>query len=232
MGIFDFIRSLLPHPSVEVKPLPSVNPSVAPKPAYAQVFDISHHNGTVRFDLFKAAGYEGCIIKFSEGMTTRDGMAQANYKAAEGFKRGAYHFFHPSSDVQLQFINFCQATQGLDFEIIPTVDWEVHDKANAQQEFEALKQFLDLLENKFGCKPMIYTGKWYLDELSVELPVWLKDYPLWLSWYSSKPIPKIQPWGDWTLLQWTGDRYISQFQGSYDLNRLQGPIDPILIKKN
>lgn len=228
MGILDFLKSLLPSPQITVQPLPKVN---TPKTC-ALLFDISHHNGTVNFKAFQDAQYAGCIIKFSEGLTTRDPMAATYYDQASAFKRGAYHFFHPSSDVNIQFTNFCQAIGSRTFELIPVVDWEVHDKANAQQEFDALKKFLDLVEGKFGCKPMIYTGKWYLDELGASLPEWLKDYPLWLSWYSSRPIPKIQPWGDWTLLQWTGDKYIAQFGGSYDLNRMQSmDMTPILLKK-
>lgn len=229
---------LKPIPVKKVEPIPVTRPP-GHKP---KGFDISHHNGDVNFQMFADQDYDFVYLKSSEGTTFKDKMFSKNYAKASGagILVGAYHFFHPDKDALSQFRNFAASIAPLtfkDLELIPCVDWEAHKGVSEQGQYDRLKEFCQIIEANTGVKPLIYTGKWYVDQVdalsSAKRPGWLANYPLWLSWYSKKPVPQVAPWGNYTVLQWTGDVKIVELGNKpYDLNVMFGnSLDPILMKQ-
>lgn len=230
-------KSATPKVITQLEPTPKTEPiKTVGKP---KGFDISHHNGNVDFNLFASLGYSFVYLKASEGITFKDNMFAKNCAKAKvsGIKVGAYHFFHPDKDATAQFKNFKDALHPYSFndlELIPCVDWEAHKGTSEQGQYDRLKEFCEIIEKNLGVKPLIYTGKWYVDQVdalsSVKRPQWLASYPLWLSWYSKKPVPQVAPWGDYTVLQWTGDVNIPELGNKpFDLNVMMGEsLEPIL----
>ena len=241
-----WLKSIFVKP-VKVEPLPKVNtpeipkvetPKVAPKPilidepksvdGYVIGVDVSHHNKTVDWAAIKKAGYSFAYLKCTEGKGFFDPRFLENVKAAKalGIKVGAYHFFHPGMDAIAQARFFLSKVIGLNLDLIHDCDWEDHDDCGEAAQVSQIKLFVDYLEKETGHKPMIYTGKWYIDQVDAKdkktpLPQWLANYPLWLSDYSPSSVAVPKPWNSYTLLQTTESGTIDGIAGKrFDLNRI------------
>ena len=104
-------------------------------------------------------------IKATEGSTLQDPRFVENWEnaAAAGLLSGAYHFFSYDSGGKTQAENFI-STVGPDLKgrLLPAVDVEYYgDKEENPPEKEdvvrELRIFLEVLEEAYGVKPMIYT---------------------------------------------------------------------------
>lgn len=249
MSFFSWIANLFSRP-VKVEPLPRVNPSkpdpvkpvtipnqstpIQSKPIQIgklKGFDVSHHNGGIPWQKFKDEGYTFCLIKASDGKGLwTDPMYKKNFEMAKkfGFLVTAYHFFRPNVDPQAQFSLFKKVVgdfSQLDF--VPAVDWEVHEGIASDVQLARFQVMIGLVEKEVKAYPIAYIPQWFIEELNIKLPPSLAKYALWLSWYSSRPVPMINPWGRCTILQWIGDKYIPEFGGEFDLNTFNGTVEDL-----
>ena len=73
--------------------------------------DISHYQSTVRWDSVAAQGISFAFVKATEGRQHTDSLFCRNWEQIQhyGIKRGAYHFFRPSIDGEIQARNFIQS---------------------------------------------------------------------------------------------------------------------------
>lgn len=153
----------------------------------------------------KESGIKFVFIKATEGISHKDVKFQSNWQAAKavGLLRGAYCYFHPSSDPIRQadvFTQFVGALEEFDFPCV--MDWEDTDGlSKAADKLSALK-FLERVEANTGKRPIVYTGPSFATELSLE-PIFSK-YPLWIANYGVKKPHIPAPWVDWVIWQ-TGD---------------------------
>ena len=126
--------------------------------------DISHFQGNeIDYLNKKGSQLDFVICKATEGLTYTDPDFVTNWKMIQqqGFVRGAYHFYHCADD-PIQQANFFLATVGtfLTTDLPPIVDFEENsidktcDKTTIQKN---LLQFLTILEQKTGKKPILYT---------------------------------------------------------------------------
>ncbi len=133
-----------------------------------------------------------------------------------GMIHGAYHFFVPGDDPNLQADNFLKeignsVPKG---DLPPALDWEwgpdhTSPEISWGEEFDRVQIFLDRVETATGRTPVIYT---YSDFLGATPPSSFSKYPLWISntgetgsdGPNCPPIPA--PWTHWLFYQWdTGD---------------------------
>lgn len=201
--------------------------------------DVSHHNGEVNWAGLKKAGVVHAYIKCTEGVSFFDSRFLDNVKAARavGILVGAYHFFHPKYDAKVQADYFFSKIKNLNLDLIPDCDWEVHDDVGEQAQVSQIKIFVERIELLTGCRPMIYTGKWFIDEVDAldkktPLPQWLSQYPLWLSDYSPSSVAVPKPWTSYTLLQMTESGKFSGVDGEFDINWLDLPIETLMASKS
>ena len=152
--------------------------------------DVSHHQGDIDWNKVKRAQPKLAFvyIKCSEGKNYVDPKFKENADgaAAVGYKVGAYHYFRMISSAHEQFDNFRAQMDAVHIELIPMVDVERSDGKPRKELQDSLQVLLNLLEEAYGKKPMIYgTNRSYNELCAPEF----NHYPLYIGRYGkNKPI--------------------------------------------
>ena len=147
--------------------------------------DVSKHQGDINWEeLKKNPKVKFVYIKATEGSDYIDPRYKQNIKDARhhGFKVGSYHFLTNKSSATSQFINFAKTANRDEQDLIPIIDVEVCKQWSSQQLRDSLKVFADLLEDYYGCKPMIYTSEKFFTK---NLGRAFADYPLFIAKYNT-----------------------------------------------
>ncbi|MFT5885032.1 MAG: lysozyme [Arcticibacterium sp.] len=156
--------------------------------------DISHYNGEINWEKvtsFKEhhSAVRFCFVKATEGTDLVDHRFQENWEALEetNIKRGAYHFFNPATNPRLQALNYILSVDLHDGDFAPVLDWEVLGRGRNRRNIAAnVKIWLEVIEQHYGIKPIIYTNKHiYRDYIKQHFA----EYPLWISHYE---VPELQ----------------------------------------
>ena len=183
--------------------------------------DISRYQGNEINFLNKQVDKLSFIIcKATEGITYTDSSFKTNWPAiqAKGYVRGAYHFYHCKDDPAKQVSNYLGVMGAfLAADFPPIVDFEESsidagvNKASIQPN---LLQFLTLLEQKTGRKPLIYTdnntANAYLTDPA------FAGYSLWIANYNSTlKIPNV--WKNWTIWQQSSSYKLNGQLNDYDV---------------
>lgn len=140
--------------------------------------------------------------------------------AKHNLVRGAYHFYRPDEDPILQANQFLSAVQLESGDLRPVVDIEKYPKIISKKKLRKnLQIFLDILEERFGEKPIIYTYYHYYKE---ELEGHFDSYPLWIANYNDVLAPnKESPWLIW---QFTENGIVHGISTKVDLNIYNGSL--------
>lgn len=190
--------------------------------------DISHHQGYINWKRLKK-GSPGeppisfVYIKATEGSSHKDTRFTENWEAAKanGFIRGAYHYFGTRSSGEKQAKLFISKVKLLPGDLPPVVDVEDDPKSTTVFQKE-LKTFITLLEEHYKVKPIIYTYKRfhekYLDD------EFFRNYPLWIAHYDVKR-PRIRH--KWTIWQCKENGKIPGITEKVDINIFNGTIEEL-----
>lgn len=147
--------------------------------------DISKHQGGINWEeLKKDYNIKFIYIKATEGSDFVDPSYHENIRNARkhGFKVGSYHFLSTRSAATTQFYNFIRTAKREDQDLIPIIDIERLSPWNAQQLRDSVKVFADLIEDYYGCKPLLYTSeKFFTSNLGRAFA----HYPLFIAKYSN-----------------------------------------------
>ena len=152
--------------------------------------DVSQYNGNIDWGKVKTQKKTKDPIKFviirSSVGVDKDIRYEKNYKEAKehGFIVGTYHYYRPNENSTKQFENFKATLHLAKGDIIPVVDIEVNSSVQSMKSLKiGLRNFITLVEDEFGVKPIIYT----------KLSMWedflqhdFSDCTLWIAAYSSK----------------------------------------------
>ncbi len=189
-------------------------------------FDISHYqeqkdiswdslsiaNGSIKLDFV--------VMRATMGNKKKDKNFDNFWEAAKENEliRGAYHFYKPDEDPILQANNYLESVQLEEGDLVPVVDIEKIPRRKSHEKFiEDLKTWLQIVEEKYGKKPIIYTYYYYYkDYLRDEF----NDYPLWLANYNNVTIPS--PEDDWKMWQFTENGIVKGINAKVDLNVYNG----------
>jgi lysozyme len=164
--------------------------------------DVSRYQRTISWDAVKEMQVQDIRIGFAfmkatEGINNVDPFFKRNWKKSResGVVRGAYHFFIATKDGKTQAENFIKRVELESGDLPPVLDIEQSFGANAQQMRKELKAWLDVVENYYGVKPIIYT---YIDFYEKNLQGHFDDYPLWIAHYLQPRQPRIsRAWSFW-----------------------------------
>ena len=155
--------------------------------------DVSHFQGTIDWAQVAAAGINFGITKATEGTSVKDAQFDANYAGikANGMIRGAYHFFHPSSNAQAQAENFLSKVSALaPGDLPPALDVEVNDGQGASVIINGVQQWLQAVKAALGRQPLIYTSATFWNA-NLGGTAEFSDCPLWVAHYTFNPQPNI-----------------------------------------
>lgn len=192
------------------------------KPAF---IDISHYQ-TIPESLDEAAeaGILGVIHKMTEGSSYVDDKADnRRYLAQEaGLLWGLYHFVR-AGDMAQQVDHFLSAAGPYsDEDTLFVLDWEVADVS-----LDDAIEFLDLLEQRTGRLPVLYSGHIVKDALAGGPDPRINKYPLWLCHYTTGT-PVLPPgWDAYWAWQYTDQGSCPGVNSPVDLNAFDGTADQL-----
>ena len=194
--------------------------------------NISHWQRTINWDEVKRSGVQFAFIHATEfqNRTTNlsidphfisnlDGVTQNN------MFWGAVHIFSTHIDPVLQAKVFCEVVG--DFNSLPPVLKIMEAGSKGERLNYKAKLFVETVAELSGRKPIILTNEtfWqgYMCHEKESHADWAREYPLWISQYSSLWPTALYPWAAWDFWQYSDkgsipgvetDVHMSWFNGS------------------
>ena len=164
--------------------------------------DVSKYQQIISWDAVKEMKVKNVqlgfvFIKATEGIVNTDPQFKRNWKKSKqaGMVRGAYHFFLATKDGREQAENFISSVDLEQGDLPPVVDIEQTYGVNTILLKKELKEWLDVIENYYGVKPIIYTN---VDFYSRYLGNEFNSYPLWAAHYFQYDTPRVsRQWDFW-----------------------------------
>ena len=191
--------------------------------------DVSDYQGLVNWSAVAATGIKFAFAKATEGLTFTATTFARNWTGmqAAGMLRGAYHFFRPETDPQVQANHFLKVASLGSEDLPAALDVEVRDRVDPGTVVTRVKQWLDTVEGVTGRKPILYFSPGFWDSLGT--PRGFSDYPLWIAEYgrSSPIIPR--GWATYTFWQYTSGGGVRGTAGKTDLNMFNGSLDDLKL---
>jgi lysozyme len=198
--------------------------------AYLHGIDISHYQGKISWQKVAAAGITFVYAKATEGANTKDArfVTNINGMKSNGIIRGAYHFFRPAKDANLQAANFLSVVNLLEpGDLPPALDIEVNDDLPADAIISGITTWISKVESALGRTPVIYTSAYFWNSKLGGCADFSKC-PLWVAHYTPKPAPNLpNGFADFTFWQHSEKGAINGITGSVDLNRFKGNADDL-----
>lgn len=191
--------------------------------------DISNHQRGL--DLSKI-DCDFVIIKATEGKSYVDKSCDGFFQQALslGKKLGVYHFANNSDNTAKQEADwFIQNTRGYIGKAIPVLDWEDNITDNVSWALEWLQR----VEEAYGCKPMIYMSESVVNRHDWSL-VANANYGIWVAKYRDNlpdynydmskagNMPSIKYWNGYAMWQWTSSGRLNGWNGNLDCNVFYG----------
>lgn len=189
--------------------------------------DVSEYQGNINWEVLAGQGIDFAYIKATKGTDTNDKKFKVNWENAQkaNVKVGAYHLFTYDQPAPQQAENFIGSVPDADGTLPPAVDIELYgkdrdDPPEQAKIVPALTEFLDLLEEHYGAKPVIYATK---KAYELYIAGHFKGNPLWIRDPDSEP--SLPDGRDWTFWQYNNDGELKGYEGEsrfIDLNVYKG----------
>jgi lysozyme len=183
--------------------------------------DMSHYQGEVFWETVGENSKMAYVyLKATEGGDRIDPRYERNIDLAHryGLKVGSYHFFRPMVDLQLQLKNFKMQCLPGEQDLIPMLDVETVGKLSTEAFCDSLFKFLNLLEETYHQKPLVYTFRNFYNK---HLLGKLDDYQLMVAMYADEP-PVLADERDYIIWQYTSKGRINGVGGMVDKSCLMG----------
>jgi len=197
--------------------------------------DVSNNNPSIDWTQVRADGHSFAFHKVTEGLGTPDhkfGKVRWQAMHDAGLVRGVYHFAcpqkgrDPKAEVR-EFLGFVKQAGGLQSgDLRPVLDFEKFGRAGnltPQQTLVWARGFVDEVQARIGCKPIIYTGSFWRD--AVGNPADNLGCRLWLAAYVAEPqkfVPTAWKQESFSIHQFTDKGSCTGVGGNVDLNRMPG----------
>lgn len=190
--------------------------------------DISHYQGDIDWNILVHTQQSQFPIRFifmkaTEGGDFADKRFIANFDSAKanGFIRGAYHFYNPKTDALKQaefFINSVRLEKG---DLPPVLDIEKKVK-NMDKLRDDLKLWLTCVEEHYGVKPIIYASYKYKTRYLNDSV--FNSYPYWIAHYYTN---SVEYKGDWLFWQHHDAGMLPGIDEQVDLNIFNGSLQQL-----
>lgn len=157
--------------------------------------DLSHHQRTIDWSKLAQNPPHFIIFKTTEGSTHVDTKYHQHKKEARKQKImvGGYHFFSYQSAGKSQAKYFIKHLNLQKRDIIPVLDVEFTKNMKSDVWIkENIKEFIEVIENEFGVKPIIYCEIAYYNRFLK--PLYGDELLLWLSDFRKKPKNQFAIW--------------------------------------
>lgn len=168
-----------------------------------RVVDLYHGDNVTSFQQAADSGIWGIIHKATTGATGQDDEYEDRRQQVldAGMLWGAYHW-GTAADVEDQVDNFLSTAEP-DDETLVALDFE--ETANNQMTLDQARQFLTLVAQQIGRKPVLYCGGLFKTEMGSTADPFFGSHRLWLAQYSATPKPQAS-WDSIWLWQYTDSK--------------------------
>jgi len=173
--------------------------------------DLSHYQGNVFWQTIgEKTNMAYVYLKATEGGDRIDATFERNIELAHryGLKVGSYHFYRPLTDQQRQLRNFMSQCLPEEQDLIPMIDIESTGGLDTDVFCDSLFYFLDLVEEAYHQKPLLYTGRNFYNKIMIAM-------------YTDQE-PVVADDRDITMWQYTGKGRIVGVNGYVDKSRFMG----------
>ncbi len=183
--------------------------------------DVSNHQGYIDWAAVAGAGKRFALLKATEGLHYVDPYLGLNWaeSKANGLCRGAYHFARPQHGSGAAQAHYFLDALRLEPGDLLALDLEDGPPGSGLGAFAL--DFLLTCYAETGCRPLLYTGHYFIREHAVDQPA-LAEYGLWLaSWQAELP-PVPAPWPFIAVWQYSATQSCPGVIGACDLDRFNG----------
>ena len=199
---------------------------------------MSKYQGEIDWDAVAADGVRFAFIRVSDGVDYLDDSFYQNWEEAGrvGLIRGAYQYFRSGDDVAAQAQILLERMGELGPGILPPViDIENLDNGSEALLWASVLEWIDIIEQATGVKPILYTYPYFWQTHSTDGP-W-SDHLLWIANYDVNCPDVPDDWDNWTFFQYSQTGSVPGINGNVDLiingsyaelEALAGPMPPCL----
>lgn len=219
----------------------SLVPLLTPSSANAQTtytlgVDVSHHQGTINWQMVVDSGHVFAFHKATEGATFTDHRYAGNRidAGAVEIPFGAYHFARPDggtiaaaqADAVSEAQHFLDVAQPAPGDLIPVLDMEVTGGLPPHRLIAWTQAWLDAIVSTLDVQPLIYTSPndWKTN-LNDTTTFASQGFPLWIAHYRAvAPTVPAADWNGrgWSFWQWTSCATVPGITGCADEDRFPG----------
>lgn len=150
--------------------------------------DLSHHNGTVDFDMLRRnTNTDFVICKATEGATYTDALFDINVRNARANEMlvGAYHYYRGTSHPHAQAEHFVNVVKNAGDDLLLAIDVEDDElKSTSMHELAiGIADFWTYTKRMTGASPLIYVSDrqfinlgYHLRKLNISAGGWIARY--------------------------------------------------------
>lgn len=185
--------------------------------------DVSHYQGRIDWSRVAQTDKANYVyLKATEGANLVDDTYKFNLSEAKRakLKVGSYHFFRANVSVSEQFDNFIRTVDPKEQDLIPIIDVEVMPRGMSLSKFHSrLDEFLRLVTEVFGKRPMIYTGKNFYNRYFADTN--FRKYLFMIACYTVDE-PELDNNDDYIIWQYTCKGRVDGVRGNVDISKIMG----------
>jgi len=211
-------------PDSHLKPIvqPSINP-IRTETNHVHGIDVSHYQGRIDWTrVVKNKNVNYVYLKATESNALVDDTYAYNLREAKGcgLKVGSYHFFRPNVSALAQFDNFKRNVDKHHQDLLPLIDVETIGRTAVATMHTRLQEFLHLVTEEYGQRPIIYTGKNFYNKYFAGYPNF-KLYKFMIAQYTPEE-PFLENGDDFIIWQYSSKGRIDGIRGDVDQSRFVG----------
>ncbi|MEO6682995.1 MAG: glycoside hydrolase family 25 protein [Ginsengibacter sp.] len=186
--------------------------------------DVSRYQETINWEEVKEMEVKDikigfAFIKATEGRFLVDPKYRYNWLHAgkNNVPKGAYHFFIPGKEPKKQARNFIGIVNLNSGDLPPVLDVEISRNISVKQMQEEVKIWLDMVEEHYEVKPIIYTNISFYEKYFAGK---FDEYPLWIAHYLQPDKPRTKQ--DWAFWQHSETGRVNGIKSMVDFNVFSG----------
>jgi lysozyme len=196
--------------------------------------DVSEYQDDINWDEVKEIEgnfpIEFIFIRSTVGNDRRDYKFKKYWAKAKAnkFICGAYHYYRPNENSIEQANNFIKNVTLKKGDFPPVLDIEKLPKEQSIDRLKVgLQRWLDVIEEHYGVKPIIYSSESYYNDFLKED---FSDYPFWIANYTAFYSDIDDDWSAWQVSE---NGKVKGIKGRVDVNIFNGTsldLKELLIK--
>ena len=182
--------------------------------------DVSHYQRNIDWEIIAQQDIKFAFVKATEGKSIADSLFKKNWEGLNenNIIKGAYHYFHPGTNVLSQYNNFKTQVNLSKGDLPPVIDIEETNGKSKKEIIKAIKDWISLVETEYDLKPIIYTNfKFYNAYIGGNFD----QYPIWIANYTYKE-PSLNYGDSWTFWQYGNRGRLEGIECDVDFNVFNG----------